>query len=231
MHYSKILKFLFFCLLTPNLFAGYSDFATSFASQPEKLKSWQKMAEEIDHTVDGAGYPIDKKIKEVVIVLNLLGFRTTASCEGHLDHGDCYPWIDIGMEQAIPEHLQQELEAVAEQMQQVKLPISDEDIKSAKIVKRFDALKIQKEKYILQQTSSVHQLLEGFYATSNALFYTVQIGEKHLPWGEVRIYSKDGDWQLIRSENKKKLKLLEYQKEMDRFTNFLIGKFLYPNSF
>ena len=74
----------------------------------------------------------------------------------------------------------------------------------------------------------MHQLLEQFYAASEAALYSVQIGEQPfpLPSTEVRIYSRDGDWQLIRQENEKKAKLLEYRQEMGRFTHFLIEKFL-----
>jgi hypothetical protein len=44
---------------------------------------------------DRIGCPIDNGILETVVVLNLLGLRTCASCEGHLDYGTPYPWIDF----------------------------------------------------------------------------------------------------------------------------------------
>lgn len=47
---------------------------------------------------DGLGYPIDEGIREVVVALNLLGFRTSQSCEGHLDGGHPYPWVDFQIE-------------------------------------------------------------------------------------------------------------------------------------
>lgn len=62
---------------------------------PTKQEMWDIMSTEVDHWIDGAGYPIDKEIKGVVIALNLMGIETTASCGGHLDHGLSYPWIDI----------------------------------------------------------------------------------------------------------------------------------------
>lgn len=36
-------------------------------------------------------YFIDKGIRPLVVVLLLLGIKTEASCEGHLDHGHPYP--------------------------------------------------------------------------------------------------------------------------------------------
>jgi hypothetical protein len=44
-------------------------------------------------TVDGMGKRIDIGIMGVVLYLNLHGVSTTASCEGHLDHGHPYPWV------------------------------------------------------------------------------------------------------------------------------------------
>jgi hypothetical protein len=219
---SRLLGVLFLCMLTQSLFAGYVDFAAQFALQPEKYQAWQEMVERVNQMGDRLGSPVDEKIKETVVVLNLLGSRTIASCEGHLDWGCCYPWIDIGMEQEAPEQLMQEWEVLKEQVGQITT-ISNEEIK---ILERFHVLEDLMTQYRLQQLSPVHQLLEEFYATSNALFYTVQIGEQHFPSAGLRIYSRDGEWQLIRQENEKKAKLLEYQREMERFTNFLIKKFL-----
>lgn len=45
--------------------------------------------------VDGVECPIDEGIIETVVAFNLLGFRTSQSCEGHLDDGLPYPWIDF----------------------------------------------------------------------------------------------------------------------------------------
>jgi hypothetical protein len=39
---------------------------------------------------------IDKKIIEVVAILNLIDIKTTQSCEGHLDRALPYPWVQIG---------------------------------------------------------------------------------------------------------------------------------------
>lgn len=50
--------------------------------------------ENINNIGDSLGYPIDPGIKDLVLQLNRLGIITTASCEGHLTHGLCYPWVD-----------------------------------------------------------------------------------------------------------------------------------------
>lgn len=38
---------------------------------------------------------IDAGIIDVVAALNAIGLTTVASCEGHLNHGEAYPWITI----------------------------------------------------------------------------------------------------------------------------------------
>jgi hypothetical protein len=38
---------------------------------------------------------IDEKIKPLVLELNRLGFPTSSSCEGHVDHGFPGPWISV----------------------------------------------------------------------------------------------------------------------------------------
>jgi hypothetical protein len=38
---------------------------------------------------------VDAGIRDTVTALRLLGFRTTASCEGHVDHGRPGPWVDV----------------------------------------------------------------------------------------------------------------------------------------
>ncbi|MGH7490507.1 MAG: hypothetical protein ACREMY_33585, partial [bacterium] len=69
------------------------------AAQPadlqQKQASWEAKRREADHIVDALGLGIDEGIKEAVVAFNLLGLNTTASCEGHTDHGLLTPWIDV----------------------------------------------------------------------------------------------------------------------------------------
>ena len=58
----------------------------------EKEKHWARLKSKADRF----GNKIETGIKESVIALWALGFKTSASCQGHLDHGRLAPWIDIG---------------------------------------------------------------------------------------------------------------------------------------
>jgi len=61
-----------------------------------ETRRWQAAAREAARITDGLGKPIDKGIRLTVIALRALGFRTTASCQGHLHRGCRAPWVDIG---------------------------------------------------------------------------------------------------------------------------------------
>lgn len=62
-------------------------------AETKKQKEWNKMKSKVDSWGDGLGYPVDRGIKEAVIVWNLLGFPTESSCEGHLGHGEPFSWL------------------------------------------------------------------------------------------------------------------------------------------
>src|SRR5712691_8019638 len=67
-----------------------------FHTNQDQQERWKQGIEHWECVTDRLGNPIDPGILEAVVALNLLSIQTTASCEGHLDSGHCYPWIDIG---------------------------------------------------------------------------------------------------------------------------------------
>ena len=60
-----------------------------------KEVTWQKKMEEIEGAADKMGLGIDKKVQETIAGLNLLGFPTSQSCEGHMKWGTPNPWVRI----------------------------------------------------------------------------------------------------------------------------------------
>jgi hypothetical protein len=58
-------------------------------------KRYNKLKIKVDLVTDGLGLPIDKGIKELVIMLNYHNIGTTQSCWGHKNWGLPYPWVDI----------------------------------------------------------------------------------------------------------------------------------------
>lgn len=65
-----------------------------------KDQLWEDTFDIVARTVDGQGRRIDLGIMGVVLGLNAHNVKTTFSCEGHLDHGNPYPWVWIDSESA-----------------------------------------------------------------------------------------------------------------------------------
>jgi hypothetical protein len=59
--------------------------------------NWRKIEKNSKNIGDKLGKGIDDKIFLPVVALRTYGFDTTASCEGHLNWGEPFPWIDIGV--------------------------------------------------------------------------------------------------------------------------------------
>ena len=59
------------------------------------VSSWEDAEAFARRLVDRMECPIDEGILPTVVALNLLGLHTCQSCEGHLDYGALYPWIDF----------------------------------------------------------------------------------------------------------------------------------------
>ncbi len=97
----------------------------------QKQERWDQVAAEVENIRDRLGKEIDPGIKQAVVALRTLGFKTDASCEGHLNRGHKAPWVDVGMklkeahekgERADPETEQRMLEAQKEVLaEQAKL--------------------------------------------------------------------------------------------------------------
>lgn len=65
-----------------------------------KQKKWDSYLKDFNRTTDTTGRSIDSGIKDAVIAMNLLSFRTMGSCQGHTDERILFPYIycEIGGE-------------------------------------------------------------------------------------------------------------------------------------
>jgi hypothetical protein len=63
------------------------------------MNSWEEELENTRKMKDGNERVVDEKVVDIVTILNLIGqmkgFKTCASCEGHLSEGLPYPWINM----------------------------------------------------------------------------------------------------------------------------------------
>lgn len=63
----------------------------------KKIQKLNHYLREARQYADGLGKGMDKGIIRTVALFNALGYKTIASCEGHMNpnHGDVVPWVHI----------------------------------------------------------------------------------------------------------------------------------------
>lgn len=202
-----------------------------------KKQQWQNMEKEVASWVDGLGLGIDPGIKNTVIVLNLLGFKTSASCEGHMDRALAYPWVDFETENqevvALNNQQQDIVKRIEEKQSEIQKKYPDlswgealrkeESEELNAIYPELHAINDKIEKLSKVQLVPLKNLLADFYKNRSIdpdKMITIQ--ERAF----LRMYSLGGDWQIVRDDNERLKKLKEYQQEMKLLTDFLTDHFL-----
>jgi hypothetical protein len=194
----------------------------------KKQQQWLDMEKEVHSWTDKLGMPIDLGIKDTVIVLNLLGFKTSASCQGHLDWGLPYPWIDFETTDQEVKNLMEKQQSVYQKIQK-NYPAGDYSSPDlANLYKEIRTLNDEIQRVSLLKLISLKQLLDEFYSNHHThpdrMIRIHQLNPTFL-----RLYSIGGDWQITRNDTEKVAKLKEYQEEMHELTNFLIAKYYNQN--
>lgn len=199
----------------------------------EKEKHWTHLKSKADRIVDGLGKKIDPGIKESVIALWALGFKTSSSCQGHLDHGRLAPWIDIG--EKIPKRSLKNASIKEKILLQTKrflmivsLLLLDKFYKGLAIdlfVPRKNRKKTRAlEKRNLKEQMRLMKLLDEFNKDRKISDDVRLILEPMGRYGACLI-SRGARFQPIRSKNEQEEKLKQYKKEMIAFTDFLKKKY------
>lgn len=204
-------------------------------SEKTKKELWDGMAAEVDSWTDALGMPIDIQIRNLIIVLNLLGFKTRQSCEGHLEHGDASPWVDFDTKgNSEEELLRQEMATIKEKAEQ----------KEKEVMKKYSYASLP-EVYRNNDDPELNLLWEQYHQGRNKLnslnkmkllrlkelidkFYKKHTADydRMLILSSSDILENIGsDWQITRDENVRLLKLKEYQEEMQLFAKFLENYF------
>ena len=195
-----------------------------------QAKRWEEMEAAVDLIRDGCGMPIDTKIKEIVIALNLLGVETSQSCEGHLNWGFPFPWVEILPRSQIDELICQRDE-VLEEMDEIETEIfqlystdslSDLEVLYDKLAKKsqdnFRLLALIEQR-CFEQENRLWDFLEEFYGKRDSF------KEGTLIVQEGRLFPLGGHWQNRYSEEQREENLQSYQKEIELFKDFLLIKF------
>lgn len=238
--FNKSLKWFIpaaFCLVVVVIALKYLEFPqqikTVTIASSARQERWDAIEKEVATWGDALGLGIDPAIKKMVIVLNLLGFKTTQSCEGHIGWGRPYPWVSITT--STPE-----LEILNNDALNLQKLIND---KEAEIQKKYPELpfgeamckgetpelhKLWQErvliteklqKYSKLKMAPLRELITTFYTKHSMHQDTILVLSGNFETFELS--SLGGEWQVIRDENEKLQKLHAYQKEMNAFADYL----------
>ncbi|MBI4709205.1 MAG: hypothetical protein HY764_03320 [Candidatus Portnoybacteria bacterium] len=180
----------------------------SFESSKENIKEsekeikWRQAEQEIEGIGDKRRKGIDEGIKFTVVSLRVNGFGTTASCEGHLDRGLPWPWVDV--ESKLAESL-------------IGSPHYNELREKAGSMLRREGKMIEEEKSEYQSLVSAQieenekeyrrlsGLLEEFYGQESQKKEEGLVGVAHLkikkfPWNQSRLQPEDVPENLMPRE-------------------------------
>lgn len=184
--------------------------------------SWQEACAIVKQFEDRLGTPIDDGIFETVVVLNLLGFRTHQSCEGHLDHGCPYPWITV-MDQERSRRYSQERNKLSKLETQMQLRGTEEAF--FQYIAAETTLRIEKHQWVWEDElhCRVKNLLNAFYTSQDKAWQhspTRLYGNLQTP-GICRIEPGSALHTHQMSDSLKASYLARSQAEMQTFTCFL----------
>jgi hypothetical protein len=169
------------------------------------------MAAQMAQITDSLGSSIDPGIFETVVALNLLGFPTVMSCEGHLDHGVGAPWIDIE-----PPGVEALRQAIRHRENGEAADTLREEVVHLRQEARAQQLHLRRQ---------LLPYLEAFYQEHLAPFDRRLILLSSEWLGRTRLVSQGAEFQEITDPTERKHTLHIYQAEMRTFTMFLRRQF------
>lgn len=184
------------------------------------------MAREVDTWTDALGLPIDPKIKSLVVALNVLGVKTTASCEGHLEWGCASPWVDLNLRSPQYLSLRQKIFANQNTIDNISANGGLEAEAKTKAVELLlteqSALFKDLDKVQAADQQVIQSFLNAFYqhhfTSYDRILFLESVSSDH------RLESHGAQFQCLRTPEERAKKLMEYQDEMALFERFLKSK-------
>lgn len=229
------LKYFCFFILVFSSFSG----AYAKDSNLTKQEIWDRISDDVDLWVDQLGCPIDSEIKEIVVALNAMGIKTTASCEGHLDHGYAYPWVELEIDSPDFEQLVDDFNTtlklieIEESLLEEKYP----NLSFLELMDRPEAMELlglYQQRFLIMKSYDqskmkslefFNTLIDLFYENHKVSYDTTLIFSVE----KQRLVNVGAERQIVRSEELQISKLNEYREEMNNFAMFLKMIFLTSN--
>jgi hypothetical protein len=181
-----------------------------------KNQAWEDLQKHFARVIDGYGTKIDPGIMDAVVSFNAVGINTTASCEGHLNWGNAYPWIRAGVTGI--DDLEKELRRALKASQN-----ATEDDRE-RLCDEYYAIASRVRKIHVQEELKLMPYLNAFYKQHDMDYDRHLVIDRFIS-GECLLQSHGADLQDIREPDEKAKKLKEYQDEMQAFAFFLRDRF------
>ncbi|MDQ5953050.1 MAG: hypothetical protein QG669_319 [Patescibacteria group bacterium] len=128
-----------------------------------KEKIWNESLAKIERITDGLGKPIDKNIKETVVAFVVNGFKTSGSCEGHINHAYPYPYIHIDHWDESPEFLEKRKILQSEIKSKGYNKFEDISEKEIELLGKIAKLKQDFEEHSQKVEKKIKSLIDDFY--------------------------------------------------------------------
>lgn len=207
----------------------------------EKQRILEEKLKELDEIGDAKGQGIDEGVKEIVASVNLNGFNTSQSCEGHVVDGYGAPYVSIKAPNA-PEAQYRDEKKIYEEVAE-RYGISYEDVKlahnkgawleatalSRKNGETPEFIVWRKKNEELQERMKA--LVKEFYKNRKAGPKERLRVEKTKESASFRVYNGGKDFMPTDRMNEQQKngldeRLTKYREEMQAFGKFLKDKFL-----
>jgi hypothetical protein len=216
-------------------FSSIDIYATE--THPTKQEIWENISNFIDRRGGRFGSPVDKEIKKIVSALSIIGIEIRDSSEGHFDYqgsysfdDDLFPWVELEASSAETENLWAERKQIDGEEKLLEAKGSD-----LSVLETEQLSALRKEGRLLWKAykkaemiclEPLYRLLIEFYDNRNVSYDRVLIISGGIHW---RLHSVGADRQVIRTEEERKIKLVEYREEMKAFASFLKMKYMNSN--
>lgn len=188
------------------------------------LARFEAMQKLVAGIADKMGMPVDKGIAETVVMLNLLGFKTRMSCEGHLEWGRAAPWV--AFDEEAPAHLKEAADRAGRKLAQAQSNGND--------LSKEEEIHLYQELHEAERVLKKHQVGPAIHLLELlTIFYT----DRRVPFDQQlyvfvstsgicsMLFSHGAEVQDVLDLPEREERLHRYQEEMSAFTTFLKARY------
>jgi hypothetical protein len=193
--------------------------------------------------IDHRNQPIDKKILETVVALNVHNFHTTVSCEGHFGVNMPVPWVQMDVRPYPNEERRGELKLVKrlrkkygikkDSSREEMVPYREELIRALDSLPESRGFKLWKQRLHIEYLRLLALIVE-YYGQ-----FPIQVGSNvlkaHCSPHQIHLSLAHPDMQInreifskmtVRERRAFEKRLAQNQVDMQKFASFLKEKFL-----